>query len=283
MPLTSKPSTTEIDADHPDVLLVDDDGALRETLSDTLQAQGFATMSAANGSEALRLIADRPPRVIVLDLEMPVMNGWQFLERRRRERRLREIPVLVLSALPAHGVPTAGADGQLEKPVDERELAEAIEKLLTRTAPPAVQAPVRKRILVIDDDDDTRASVSELLEDYGYDVSRAANGSEGEERLRDQPRPGCIILDLWMPVMNGWSFITRLQQFGARPIPIIVITAAEPHWGYPVPLTHVVRKPIPPDRLLAVLDKLAPRTTATTSPADPAPGAVPLAGGHRKR
>ena len=85
MPVKSKPSTTEIRADSPDILLVEDDSALRERLLESLQQEGFITIAAGNGAEALRLAHDRPPRLVLLDLDLPVMNGWQFLERRQRD------------------------------------------------------------------------------------------------------------------------------------------------------------------------------------------------------
>jgi DNA-binding response OmpR family regulator len=100
--------------------------------------------------------------------------------------------------------------------------------------------------------------VVELLHDHGYQVARANNGREAELFLQKGQRPDCIVLDLWMPVMNGWSFTTRLGQFGGPPIPMVVITAAEPYWGYPVPLTQVMRKPLHADTFLALMRKLVP-------------------------
>jgi CheY-like chemotaxis protein len=257
MPAELKPATTEV----PDVLIVDDDQALRESLLEALQEQGFSTIAAANGDEALRLARDRNPRLILLDLEMPVRNGWQVLERRRRDRKLRAIPVIVMSALTGDWVGAGGADAQLEKPVDVEQLARNIRRFLPRCA-------VHPSILVVDDDDDTRAAIAELLEDHGFRVARATNGHDAELKLHEMDRPACIILDLWMPVMNGWSFITRLQSLGARPIPIIVVTAADPHWGYPVPLTRVLRKPLHPDSLLTMVRKLVPDSNESTATAE---------------
>src|SRR4051812_24383918 len=99
MPVTSKPATTELDASIVDVLVVDDDAVLRESVQEGLQSEGWITAGAADGAEALQFARDRGPRLILLDLEMPVMNGWQFLERRRADRALARVPVVIMSAL----------------------------------------------------------------------------------------------------------------------------------------------------------------------------------------
>ena len=81
------------------LLLIDDDQDLRESMTDALQGSGFVVSSAANGQEALDLLASGdPPDVILLDLLMPVMNGWQFCEERKRDPRWAEIPIIAMSA-----------------------------------------------------------------------------------------------------------------------------------------------------------------------------------------
>jgi CheY-like chemotaxis protein len=115
----------------------------------------------------------------------------------------------------------------------------------------------QKTILVVDDDDETRQSLRELLEENGYRVLTGMNGREAQQRLRDSPRPDCILLDLWMPDKDGWTFASELKDIGLDDIPVIVITAAEPHWGYPTPPAQVMRKPFDNDRLLRLVGSLA--------------------------
>ena len=81
------------------ILIVEDDSDLREALSEVLRDEGYSVESAADGREALdRLRRDLRPSLILLDLTMPVMNGWQFRAEQRRDPALSEIPVVVLSA-----------------------------------------------------------------------------------------------------------------------------------------------------------------------------------------
>jgi CheY-like chemotaxis protein len=260
MPVKSKPSTTELGADSPDILLVQDDSLLRELLAESLQQDGFIAITAGNGAEALRLARDRTPRLIVLDLDLPLMNGWQFLELRRQDRIVRKIPLIALGPLPADGARAQGADAHLPKPVQRPQLMSIIREMLS-DAPSADLELTRPTpmVLVVDDDPDTRTAVLELLEENGYQVMQAANGEEAENLLRGASRPDCILLDLWMPVMNGWTFLDRLRDSGSPAIPIVVFTAAEPYWGYPVPFTQVLRKPFQSGSLLSMIRKVMPK------------------------
>jgi len=84
------------------VLVVDDDDDVREGVQSVLESEGHVTHGAANGREALSLIRNRtnPPRIILLDLMMPVMSGWEVLVELDVDPRLREIPVAIMSAHP---------------------------------------------------------------------------------------------------------------------------------------------------------------------------------------
>lgn len=82
-----------------EVLVVDDDESIRETLSEVLRDEGLSVSSASNGQEALGYLGSHAaPRVIVLDLMMPVMSGPEFREKQLQEPRFADIPVIVMSA-----------------------------------------------------------------------------------------------------------------------------------------------------------------------------------------
>jgi CheY-like chemotaxis protein len=106
----------------------------------------------------------------------------------------------------------------------------------------------RPTVLVAEDDDDTRQSVVELLEDNGYRVVAARHGREAQELLQKGLRAECMLMDLWMPEVDGWTLAAQMQEGHLPSIPTIVMTAAEPHWGYPCPI--VVRKPFDTRQLL---------------------------------
>jgi CheY-like chemotaxis protein len=98
------------------ILVVEDDNELRTALVEILAGEGFIVEEARNGLEGLRkLRAGLSPAVILLDLMMPVMDGWQFLAERRRDARLRAYPVVVMSAVDQASRPPP-ADDFLSKP-----------------------------------------------------------------------------------------------------------------------------------------------------------------------
>jgi two-component system chemotaxis response regulator CheY len=111
-----------------------------------------------------------------------------------------------------------------------------------------------RTVLVVEDDDDTRAALTDLLEDRGYTVAAARNGREALSYLAHEC-PGCIVLDLWMPVMDGWTFANEVYE-RQLPVPMLVITAAEPYWGYPIPPRLVLRKPLDSGKFLGLLGSL---------------------------
>lgn len=81
-------------------------------------------------------------------------------------------------------------------------------------------------VLVVEDDDDIRASLLEFLDEHGYRARGAANGREGLSLLSDGARPSVIILDLMMPVMDGWTFRAELHRRPAfSAVPVVVISA----------------------------------------------------------
>jgi CheY-like chemotaxis protein len=85
------------------ILIADDDPDLRESLKIVLELHGHSVDEARNGEEALRRLRHSvPPCVILLDLMMPVMDGWQFRQEQLRHPKLARIPVVVISAVPAH-------------------------------------------------------------------------------------------------------------------------------------------------------------------------------------
>jgi len=109
------------------ILLVDDDDALRETLQKILEKEGYLVASASNGREALFMLERLHPRpaAIVLDMMMPVMNGWEVLRRLKHDRELSSIPALVVSASCEHA---ALADRVVEKPIHIDTLLHAVEE-----------------------------------------------------------------------------------------------------------------------------------------------------------
>ncbi len=124
--------------DRSPVLVVDDDPDIRDALREVLEAEGFVVVCAANGAEALAVLhAGVLPRLVVLDLMMPVMNGWEVLAAVRADRALSDIPVAVISAALGRA-PPKDATCALSKPID-------LDALLDIARDPLGRAPRRRR------------------------------------------------------------------------------------------------------------------------------------------
>ena len=101
----------------PCALVVDDERDLRENIAELLEMEGWSTCMATNGREALEILGSQRPVVVLADLMMPVMNGWQLVEAMKRDDALRTIPVIVVSAHPEppQGVPVVPKPFRVEQ------------------------------------------------------------------------------------------------------------------------------------------------------------------------
>lgn len=110
---------------RPRVLVVDDDRGVRESLVELFEAEGYDVCSAANGLEALECMKRARPSMVILDLMMPVIDGWELYERMKSDPALCSIPVCVLSAARAK---LPDAEYVLQKPITPTRLLEVIRK-----------------------------------------------------------------------------------------------------------------------------------------------------------
>jgi CheY-like chemotaxis protein len=115
------------------VLVVDDEAVLREVVAATLEEEGYAVGTAANGVEALDRVLAEPPDVVLLDMRMPVLDGWAFAAAYHRLPPPRA-PLVVMTAAPdaRRSCAEAGADGWLAKPFDLDELVACVAEHLRR-------------------------------------------------------------------------------------------------------------------------------------------------------
>jgi two-component system OmpR family response regulator len=117
--------------------------------------------------------------------------------------------------------------------------------------------PTKQTILVVEDDEDTRGAIVETLEDQGYDVVGKGDGRQAQHYLSTHAAPACMVLDLMLPDLDGWALAAIIRQGRLPQVPLIVITAAGDHWGYPAPPERVLKKPLDPHRLLDLVHEIA--------------------------
>ena len=204
---------------HP-ILVIDDDADARDLLQRTLEADGFAVVTAASGEEGLDLARRLQPAFITLDIMMPGMDGWAVLKEIKGDPALSDIPVTMVSIVGDEDIGySLGAVEHLIKPIDRDKLRQ----LASLHARPRGGG----HALVVDDDETIRALFRRALESDHWTVAEAENGAAALQRVLDK-RPDLILLDLMMPIMDGFEFLVELRkQEDAAAIPVIVVTAKD--------------------------------------------------------
>ncbi len=226
-PVDTTPAVTETDlealreAGHgATILVIDDDPEACEIIERFLRKDGFGVVTAGNGEQGLRLAHQVQPAAITLDVMMPEMDGWSVLRALKADPVLRKIPVIMLTMMDdrSRGF-SLGASDYLTKPVDRELLHQALENFQ--------QAGKDSVVLLVEDDEDTRNVMAHTLDKAGWKIIEAKNGRDALEQL-DKSRPDLILLDLLMPVMDGFDFLYEMRSRPERQdIPVIVLTAKD--------------------------------------------------------
>jgi CheY-like chemotaxis protein len=200
--------------------VIDDDETVRNMMRRYLSREGFDVVTAQDGHEGVTLARELMPSVITLDILMPGTGGWSVLQELKADPNLAAIPVIMISILDEQQKGIAlGASGYLSKPIDRAKLAALVKQFTFTNKIP--------RALVVEDDEPTRVMLKRVLKDEGWEVTEAANGKTGLEQLGKVP-PDLILLDLMMPEMDGFEFLTQLRRDPKHEAtPVIIVTAAD--------------------------------------------------------
>jgi CheY-like chemotaxis protein len=188
------------------ILVVDDDPANRDSLALLLRVQGYTVNVAGSGHEAFECLRTGPlPDLILLDLLMPGMNGWEFRERQRQDARLNSVPVVVISAVGevAERQDLLGDVGYLQKALDVDQLTGAIRRFTAERRP---------SVLIVEDEAGVRTMLDTSLRHYGFTVRMAAGGWEAVELFREHHEAiDVVLLDVQMPGVDGACTLATLQ------------------------------------------------------------------------
>jgi CheY-like chemotaxis protein len=137
--------------------------------------------------------------------------------------------------------------------------------------PPRADSPpgANLELLLVDDDQELRDLVAVSLRELGFLVVTAGNGQEALDRLRSAALPAAVLLDLNMPVMNGWQFcVAKNADSALKGLPVIVLSAAatkDPASPYYLDVDEVVMKPIAIEELLLAIERLLGRSGRSTA------------------
>jgi PAS domain S-box-containing protein len=204
------------------VFICDDEQEARKGMNVLLTAHGYRVMEFANVAELLAAALDQRPHLIMLNLFMPGMNGWEALARLRTDPRVAEIPVVDTSMLSPDESESAYIDlsGWSHKPREEAEPLPGVTGARGSGARP-------RRMLIVEDDADVARVIASSFERSGLEVIVASNGQQAIN-LAATLVPDLVILDLQLPEVDGFGVVDWIKDHDLwRSVPLIVYSARE--------------------------------------------------------
>ncbi|HEV3373253.1 MAG TPA: response regulator, partial [Xanthobacteraceae bacterium] len=204
------------------LLIVEDDPHYARIMIDLARHNGFKTLLAMRGDDALELAKQYQPTAVSLDVFLPDMLGWNVLSQLKQNPLTRHIPVqiITLDEDRQHGL-ARGAFSFIVKPTTPEGIAEALSRIRE------FAKPRRKRLLVVEDNKAEQMSISELLGHDDIEIVAAGTGVEALSWLHTEPCD-CVVLDLRLPDMSGFEVLERMRGDAAlTDIPVVVFTGRE--------------------------------------------------------
>jgi CheY-like chemotaxis protein/signal transduction histidine kinase len=201
------------------VLVVDDEPETVAMIARYLLQEGYDTVTATSGAEALTLAARVVPFAVTLDILMPDMDGWEVLQSLKRNPETKDIPVIVVSVTENRETGFAlGAFGYVTKPISKQGLISAIRKVAKRRT---------RMIMIVDDDDLDRRQIGRIVEEEGLTAIVAEDGAACLALLKTHV-PDVLVLDLMMPGLDGFAVLESIRgNPEIRDLPVIIVTAKD--------------------------------------------------------
>lgn len=293
VPVASSVEISVLNSTQRSILIVDDDSHIRQLLRQVCEPRGYLVREARDGADAIAQIKSLQPDLILLDIMMPKMNGFDVALVIQNDPSAASIPVVILSGIEEkERAASLGVDAYLTKPIDVDLLNRTIDHLLTRqsTATQATDAMQKaitstqakainvddlirqlklplssnleaseslKTILVVDDDASTRKLLRQELEAKGYGTREAKDATDAIAQIQSV-KPDLITLDVIMPDMNGYALAALLKQDPlTADIPIVMVSVLDdPSSGLRFGADRYITKPIDMHKLIHDVDTL---------------------------
>jgi len=206
----------------PLVLVCDDDPTIRNEVQTLLQEGGYRVVTVATGEEAIAIASDQKPDVILLDLLMPGMNGWETMAVLKERADTKHIPIVICSVYKSNtnNTPITDFADWVSKPVQESFLLQSLKQVVAKPSK-------RARILIVEDDNDLADLLITLFERHDIETCLARTGREAIH-LSQQLSPDLLILDLILPESDGFVVVDWLKQHNQLcNMPVVVYSAKD--------------------------------------------------------
>lgn len=262
------------------ILVVEDNPTNRSLMEYLLTAFGHTVLSAGDGAQGVALARRESPELILMDLQMPVMNGFDAARELKAHPALSKIPIVAVTAFAMVGdrekVLSSGFDGYIAKPIAPETFVNEVQAFLhdqpvEATTPSAAEAetpPPRKRLVLAVDNSRVNLDVIRgTLAPVGYDVWTAKNAREALELSRRRT-PDVVLCDVHMPGQSGFDLIEIMKRDEAlRRVPFVFLTStiwgtADSDLAFALGATGFIHRPIEPQTLIAEVDACLRRKVA---------------------
>ncbi len=258
------------------ILIIEDNETNLDLMVYLLKAYGYTPIVARDGREGLQAATGKVLDLIICDLHIPKMDGYEVGRQVKSHPHLREVPLIAVTALAMVGdrdkVLASGFDGYLPKPIVPETFVKQVEAFLrpeqrsnqlpiisAAVGKPAKHPAKRATILVVDDSPVNLHLICSTLEPFGYQVIPAPGPKEAMELAR-QTRLDLILSDLHMPDQSGFQFLQRIKADPQlRSIPFLLFSAsssahAELERASTLGAKRFLCRPIEPQALLAEVE-----------------------------
>ncbi len=214
------------------ILLIEDNPITRKMLEVCLRGAGWAVVTAATGKAALMTAGRHKPDLILQDLLLPDMDGFDLVKRLRALTGMGSIPILAISGMPSKVEQARslqpGFSDYLSKPVSLEHLVETVRAYLPAAGAAGGQPGSGKRVILAEADPLQMKLLRVHIEKLGFRVSTAATGEEALKAAR-RHRPDAIVCDVLIPQLDGFRLCVRVRQDSQLAhVPVLLISGAAP-------------------------------------------------------
>src|SRR5690606_31975321 len=205
------------------ILIVEDDTAFARELLRFTHSQQYKGVVAVQGDEAMDLAIRHNPRAILLDIKLPVKDGWQVMDELKSNSQTRHIPIHVMSSLEAKKESRAhGAADFFDKPIAIKHMREMFKKLET------IWAEGSKKVLIVEENAKHAEALAYFLQSFQISSSVKNSIDDSVTSLLNNEAE-CVILDMGIPTKNPYDLLETVKQNpGLEDVPIIVFTGRSP-------------------------------------------------------
>lgn len=224
--------------DKPDSIMIVDDNELElKQLADIIKAQNIHTILANNGADTIKLLEKSLPDVLILDLLMPEMDGFQVIDKIRSKPDTKNLPIIVVTAKDITENDKKQLEGKVSAMIAKSEntpyilfteiarILKDLEEIQQRFD--AGNSDEKKRILLVEDNTDAITQINSILKNENFFLDVAIGGQEALNYIQ-HTIPDGIILDLMMPDVDGFDFLEKIRSKEmTKNIPVLILTAKD--------------------------------------------------------